>query len=61
VTDNNLSNITLFKNRIWFIEKNTLKAWYLPTSSIGGAAQYIDLSSPFAVWRSFGRSGHLDA
>ena len=45
VTDNNLSNITLFKNRIWFIEKNTLKAWYLPTSSIGGAAQYIDMSS----------------
>ena len=45
VTDNNLSNMTMFKNRIWFIEENTLKAWYLPTSSIGGAAQYIDLSS----------------
>lgn len=39
------SNITLFKNRLWFIEKNTLRAWYLPTLSIGGAAQYIDLSS----------------
>jgi len=45
VTDNNLSNITLFKNRIWFIEQYTLKAWYLPTSSIGGAAQSTDLSS----------------
>lgn len=39
------SNITLFKNRLWFIEKNTLRAWYLPTLSIGGQAQYIDLSS----------------
>ena len=38
-----LANITVFKNRIWFIERNTLKAWYLPTSQVGGAAQYIDL------------------
>jgi hypothetical protein len=45
VTTTSLSNITLFKNRIWFIEKNTLKAWYLPTSSVGGAAQVLDLSS----------------
>jgi len=45
VTSANLSNITLFKNRIWFIEQYTLKAWYLPTSSIAGAAQYIDMSS----------------
>lgn len=40
-----LSNITLFKNRLWFIEKDTLKAWYLPTNSIAGVAQYLDLSS----------------
>jgi hypothetical protein len=45
VTSTLLSNITLFKNRVWFIEKYTLRAWYLPTLSIGGAAQYIDLSS----------------
>lgn len=45
VTPEDLCNITLFKNRIWFIEQYTLKAWYLPTSSIGGAAQKIDLSS----------------
>ena len=43
VTTTSLANITVFKNRIWFIEKNTLKAWYLPTSQVGGAAQYIDL------------------
>jgi hypothetical protein len=45
VTTTNLSNVTLFKNRVWFIEKNTLKAWYLPTSSAGGAAAVLDLSS----------------
>ena len=45
VTTTNLINVLLFKNRIWFIEKDTLKAWYLPTSSVGGAAQFLDLSS----------------
>lgn len=45
VTTTNLSNVLLFKNRMWFIEKNTLKAWYLPTLSVGGAAQSLDLSA----------------
>ncbi len=44
VTAANLKNIMLFKNRIWFIEKYTLKAWYLPTSAIGGVAQQFDFS-----------------
>lgn len=44
VTPSNLKNIMLFKNRIWFIEKYTLKAWYLPTSAIGGVAQQYDFS-----------------
>jgi hypothetical protein len=45
VTTTDLFAPTLFKNRLWFIQKNTLKAWYLPTSSVGGAAQVFDLSS----------------
>ncbi len=45
VTTTTLDNVTLFKNRVWFIQKNTLKAWYLPTSAVGGAAQVLDLSS----------------
>ena len=44
VTTTDLIQPTLFKNRMWFIQKNTLKAWYLPTASIGGAAQVLDLS-----------------
>lgn len=45
VTTTNLSNVNLFKNRLWFIEKNTLKAWYLPTQSIAGAANALDMSA----------------
>lgn len=45
VTTTTLDNITLFKSRVWFIEKDTLKAWYLPTNAIGGAAEVLDLSS----------------
>lgn len=45
VTTTSLINVLLFKHRLWFIEKNTLKAWYLPTDAIGGAAQAFDLSA----------------
>ena len=45
VTSTTLDNITLFKNRVWFTQKESLKAWYLPTNAVGGAAQALDLSS----------------
>ena len=45
ITTNKFNNVTLFKNRVWFIEKDSLKAWYLPTNSVGGAAEVLDLSS----------------
>lgn len=35
--------INLFKNRVWLIEQNTLKAWYLPTGAVAGAANSLDL------------------
>lgn len=40
-----VSNITVFKNRLWFIQNNTLKAWYLGTQAISGAATALDMSS----------------
>lgn len=40
-------NVTIFKSRMWFVEKNSLRVWYLPTLSIGGAAQSLDFSSLF--------------
>ena len=45
VTTTTLFAPTLFKNRMWFIQKDSLKAWYLPTASVGGAANVLDLSS----------------
>ena len=45
VTSSTLININLHKNRVWFIEVGTLKAWYLPTQSITGAAASLDLSA----------------
>lgn len=41
----NVIQINLHKNRVWMIENSSLKAWYLPTLSIAGAANYIDMSS----------------
>ncbi len=45
VTTTKLKNPILFKSRLWFVETGTLKTWYLPVNSIGGAAQAIDISA----------------
>jgi len=42
-------NINLFKNRIWFIEQNTMNAWYLPTGAIQGAAVAFPLGGVAAL------------
>jgi hypothetical protein len=34
----------MFKNRLFFVQKDSLKCWYLGTNSIGGAANVIDFS-----------------
>lgn len=44
VTPSNLIHINEHKNRLWFVEKNTMKAWYLATSAIAGSATAFDLS-----------------
>jgi len=44
-----VANITLFKNRIWLTTNDTLKAWYLPVNSIGGAAVALDMTSIFQL------------
>lgn len=47
VSSANLIHINTFKSRLWFVQKNTLKAWYLPINAIGGAATALDLSGVF--------------
>lgn len=39
------TNINLHKNRVWFTQEGTLKAWYLATNAISGAATAFDLSA----------------
>lgn len=43
----NLIHVNNFKNRLWYIQKNTLDAWYLPINSIGGAATKFSLGGVF--------------
>ena len=45
VTSSTLIHVNLHKNRLWFIQKDTLSAWYLPVQSIAGAAAELDLKS----------------
>lgn len=47
VTTSTLVHVTLFKNRLFFVETNSLRVWYLPVNSIGGAASSLDLGSVF--------------
>lgn len=45
VTTSNLIHVTMFKGRLFFVEKNSTKAWYMPVGAIGGAANYLDFAS----------------
>lgn len=47
VTTSNLSFVWAYASRLFFVEKNTLKAWYLPVDSIGGAATSFSLAGIF--------------
>lgn len=38
----------LHKSRVWFVQNNSTKAWYLPTSSIAGAASGFELGESFS-------------
>jgi len=45
VTTTSLNNPIVFKSRVFFTEKDSLKIWYLPTLSVGGLAKNLDLTS----------------
>lgn len=45
----NWIGITLHKQKVWGIQKNTLKAWYLPSGTIAGAASLQDMSPFFKL------------
>lgn len=39
--------VIVFANRLWFIQKNSLNAYYLPVSSFGGQAQLFPMQALF--------------
>lgn len=42
-----LSQCWIFANRLFFVEKNTMNAWYLPVDSIGGTANSFSFAGIF--------------
>lgn len=61
-TPTTLSFVWAFKQRLFFIQRDTLDAWYLPVDSIGGAAVKLPLGGVFNRGGSlmFGASWSLD-
>lgn len=55
VNSNTFVNVNLFKNRLYFTQKDTLACWYLPVDSIGGVA------SPLYFGSIARNSGYLQA
>lgn len=44
LTTTGIISAALHKRRMWLVQVNSLKAWYLPVDAVGGAANAIDLS-----------------
>lgn len=43
VSSSTFVNVAVWKRRLWFVQKDTTKAWYLDTDAIQGAANLFDL------------------
>lgn len=53
IDSNKLAHVNLFKTRLFFIERDSLNAWYLPAASVGGTASKLDFGPVFR------KGGHL--
>lgn len=49
VSTASLIQVNLFKQRLFFVQKDSMNVWYLPVQSIAGAATKFDLSSLFTL------------
>lgn len=58
-TSSTFINVWLHKERLWFIEKDTLSVWYLGTKAIAGAATEFPLGSVFKGGGSLMAGGSL--
>ncbi|QIG75010.1 neck protein [Rhizobium phage RHph_I3_18] len=62
VATSNLSYVWTYKSRLFYVEKNSMNAWYLPVDQIGGTASKFPMGGIFARGGSllFGASWSLD-
>jgi hypothetical protein len=49
ITTTLLVHVCLFKNRLFFVERDSMSVWYLPVNSVGGNAAELDLGSIFRL------------
>ena len=63
VSEDDLSQVWLFKSRLFFVEENTTSVWYLATDAIGGTVAELDLGSVFSKGGAllFGATWSLDS
>lgn len=47
ITTADMAYVWVYKNTIWFIQKESLDAWYLPVDQIGGTAVKLPLGAEF--------------
>jgi hypothetical protein len=47
LTTADMAFVWVYKNSLWFVQKGTMTAWYLPVDSIGGTAKRFDLAPEF--------------
>lgn len=49
VTTTLLIHANVYKNRLYMVEANSFRVWYLPVNSVGGAANSLDLGPLFKL------------
>lgn len=43
----NIVFVTVFKGRVWLVERDTARAWYLPAGQVAGTAQPFEMGQQF--------------
>jgi len=63
VTANDLSYVWVYKQRLFFIQKDSLDAWYLPVNALGGELKKLPMGGVFARGGSlmFGETWSLES
>lgn len=63
LASNRMAYVWAYKQRIWFIERDTLNAWYLPVDQVGGTLTELPLGGVFNLGGSllWGQTWSLDS